>query len=189
MDGPDYELADALEVGSADQHRAFGNVTRHRILGLLLDRAMTGAQLAEALDVLKGSVSFHLRVLERTGLVRVVRTRQVRGVTERYWGRTARRFELDDPAAPSPAAGSMMLRTVAAELERIGPDTAPTDIVTVTRARLDGQRAAEFADRLSALQEEFRGQPAPDQPAFTLALAFFRSEPGLDAGDPAGDPR
>src|SRR5215212_392623 len=149
MDRPDYELADTLVVDSAEQPRALGNLTRHRILGLLLDRAMTVAQLAEALGVLKGSVSFHLRTLERAGLVRVVRTRPVRGVTERYYGRTARRFDLDRPG--SDVNGTpMLLRTVADEAERVG-DAAPTNLTTLTRARLDPERAAHFRDRLTAL--------------------------------------
>ncbi|MFL6129736.1 MAG: ArsR family transcriptional regulator [Mycobacteriales bacterium] len=176
MDHPDYELEDTLVVDSAEQHRALGNLTRHRILGLLLDRAMTGAQLAEALDVLKGSVSFHLRALERAGLVRVVRTRPVRGVTERYYGRTARRYELDRPGSDVDA-GPMLLRTVADEAERVGPAGSPTDMITTTRARLDPAGAADFRDRLGALVEEFRAAPGPATPAYTLAVAFFRSEP------------
>jgi DNA-binding transcriptional ArsR family regulator len=178
MDRPDYELADALTVDSAEQHRALGNLTRHRILGLLLDRAMTGAQLAEALGVLKGSVSFHLRTLERAGLVRVVRTRPVRGVTERYYGRTARRFDLDRPGTEV-NAGPMVLRTVADEAERAGPDGAPTDMVTTTRARLDPERAEHFRTRLAELLDEFRLEPGSTAAAYTLAVAFFRSEPGV----------
>ena len=176
MDRPDYELDDTLVVDSADQHRALGNLTRHRVLGLLLDRAMTGAQLAEALGVLKGSVSFHLRILERAGLVRVVRTRPVRGVTERYYGRTARRFELDRPGNDV-GAGPMLLRTVADEVQRVGPAGSPTDMVAMTRARLDPARAEDFRDRLVALIEEFRTEPSSTAAAYTLAVAYFRSEP------------
>lgn len=177
MDTPDYELADLVAVTSAEGHRALGNPTRSRILGLLLDRAMTGAQLAEALGVLKGSVGFHLRVLERGGLVREVRTAKVRGVTERYWGRTARRFELDDPAAPSASGALTVLRTVAAELARVGGAGAPTDLVTMTRARLDPDRAADFQARVAALVEEFAATRDADRPAYTLSVAYFRSEP------------
>ncbi len=173
----DYELAEQLTVDSAEQHRALGNLTRHRILGLLLDRAMTGAQLADALGVLKGSVSFHLRMLERAGLVRVVRTRPVRGVTERYYGRTARRYDLDRPGGDDDGTGTpMLLRTVADEAERVG-DAAQTNLTTLTRARLDPERAAHFQDRLTALIEEFRAEPASDEAAYTLAVAYFRSEP------------
>ena len=176
MAHPDYELAEQLVVDSAEQHRALGNLTRHRILGLLLDRAMTGAQLAESLGVLKGSVSFHLRTLERAGLVRVVRTRPVRGVTERYYGRTARRFELDRPGSEV-NAGPMLLRTVAGEAERAGSTPAPTDLTTLTRARLDPERAAHFQARLTALIDDFSAEPASDEAAYTLAVAFFRAEP------------
>jgi len=172
---PDYELADELRVDSQEQHRALGNLTRHRILGLLLDRAMTASQLAEALGVLKGSVSFHVRVLERAGLIREVRTRKVRGVLERYYGRTARRFELEAPDAPG-TAGPMMLRTVAAELERVGSGAAPTDITVTTRARLDPERAAEFQDRLTALLEDFRAASGTG-PGYTLGVTYFRSGP------------
>jgi len=180
MDRPDYELDDWMDASSPEQHRAFGNLTRHRILGLLLDRAMTGAQLAEALGVLKGSASFHLRVLERAGLVRVVRTRKVRGVEERYYGRTARRYELDPPGGPDREVG-LVLRTVADEMERAaaaGLADRDLDLATTTRARLDPERAGEFRRRLAALAEEFRSQPASNQPAYTLAVAFFRAEPG-----------
>jgi predicted ArsR family transcriptional regulator len=176
MDRPDYGLADTLVVDSAEQHRALGNLTRHRILGLLLDRAMTGAQLAEALGVLKGSVSFHLRTLERAGLVQVVRTRPVRGVTERYYGRTARRFELDGPGGDADA-GPLLLRTIADEVGRVGSAGSPTDMVTTTRARLDPARAEHFRDRLVALIEDFRLEPGSAAPAYTLAVAYFRSEP------------
>lgn len=176
MDAPDYDLADSLLVDSQEQHRALGNLTRHRILGLLLDRAMTGAQLAEALGVLKGSVGFHLRTLEQAGLVREVRTRKVRGATERYFGRTARRYELEGPDTPSSAA-PMLLRTVAAELDRVVQPGAPTDIVSTTRARLDPARAAEFRDRIGALVEEFRVERAAGAPGYALAVAFYRAEP------------
>ena len=54
----------------------------------------------------KGTVGHHLKVLETAGLVRVVRTRQVRALTEKYYGRVARLFELkgvDDDAGGSPS--------------------------------------------------------------------------------------
>lgn len=175
MDGPDYELAEMLQVSSPERHRALGNPTRGRILGLLLDRAMTGAQLAEALGVLKGSVSFHLRVLERGGLVRVVRTAKVRGVTESYWGRTARRYELDDGTA---GGATTILRTVVADLDRRGGGAEKTDTVLLTRARLDPDRAAEFRERIGELVEEFRTTRDEGEPVYTLAVAYFLSEPG-----------
>ena len=89
----DYELDDILEVRRPDQFRAVGDPTRQRIISLLSERAATTSQLAKALGQPKGSVGHHLKVLEEAGLIRVVRTRQVRAITEKYYGRTARFFE------------------------------------------------------------------------------------------------
>ncbi|MET9134995.1 helix-turn-helix domain-containing protein [Streptomyces antibioticus] len=44
----------------------------------------TITQSAEKVGLAKGSYSYHVRLLERAGLVKVVRTRKVRGVTERH---------------------------------------------------------------------------------------------------------
>ena len=65
-----------------DQFRTVGDPTRQRIISLLSERATT-SQLAEALRQPKGSVGHHLKVLEEAGLIRVVRTRQVRAITEK----------------------------------------------------------------------------------------------------------
>ena len=68
----------------------------------------------------KGTVGHHLKVLERAGLVRVVRTRRVRAVTEKYYGRVARLFliksadERDDELVYG--VGATSLRNAAAEL-------------------------------------------------------------------------
>lgn len=164
-----------LDVSAPGQHKALGNPTRNRILGLLLDRAMTGAQLAEALGVLKGSVSFHLRVLDGAGLVRVVRTAKVRGVTESYWGRTARRYELDDGSS---TGATTILRTVVADMDRVGTP-GEHDFVAKARARVDPARADEFRRRLQELVDEFRVVRDDDAAAYTLAVAYFQSEPAL----------
>src|SRR6266508_912550 len=86
---PDYDLQDYLEFHTPDQFKALGHPVRYRLLGLLLQRAATISQLAEALGELKGNISHHLKVLEQAGMVRLVGTRRVQGGTERYWGRTA----------------------------------------------------------------------------------------------------
>lgn len=182
QDTPDYELADSLVVTTAEQYRALGNLTRTQILGLLNEQAATITQLAVTLGVLKGSTSYHLRLLERAGLVRVVRTRQVRGVVERYYGRTARRYELDGPDLPGDVNG-LLLRTVAAELDRRGGPGAATDIVTTAHARVDPARVEDFARRFTELVEEFRAAADPAQPQYGLAVAIYRSGVGPVADD------
>ena len=73
----DYEAADTLVVSEPAQLRALGDEVRGRIVGFLRERATSATELAGLLDMPKGTVGHHLKVLERAGLVRVVRTLRV----------------------------------------------------------------------------------------------------------------
>jgi DNA-binding transcriptional ArsR family regulator len=173
---PDYELAEMIRLTTAAQHRAIGNRVRWQILGLLNDRAATITQLAGALGVLKGSVSYHVRMLEQAELIRVVRTNKVRGVLERYYGRTARRYDLDTEQS-SGGGGPLMLRTVADELAARGTER-DEDLITITHARVTADRVADFSRRLTDLLDEFRTSAAPDSPMYGLAVALYQSPLG-----------
>src|SRR6266536_6148107 len=89
---PDYELADQLVVTAPAQLRALADQLRATILDLLLERAATVAELAAAVQRPKSTVAHHVKVLVEVGMLRVVRTRRVRAIEERYYGRTARMF-------------------------------------------------------------------------------------------------
>src|SRR6266511_4865500 len=89
---PDYELADQIIVTEPAQLRAMADPLRATILDLLLERAATVAELAAAVGRPKSTVAHHVNVLLDAGMLRVVRTRRVRAIEERYYGRTARVF-------------------------------------------------------------------------------------------------
>src|SRR5215467_2597458 len=89
---PDYELLDRLELTTPAQVRAISDPLRTTILGLLHERAATVTELASAVKRPKSTVAHHVNVLANAGLLRVVRTRRVRAIEERYYGRAARMF-------------------------------------------------------------------------------------------------
>ena len=92
---PDYELADRLALTTPAQLRAIGNPLRTTILGLLHERSATVTELAAAVARPKSTVAHHVKVLTETGLIRVVGTRRVRAIEERFYGRAARMAGLD----------------------------------------------------------------------------------------------
>ena len=53
--------------------------------------------MAGALEIPKGTVGHHCKTLEAAGLIRVVRTRRVRALEEKFYGRTARVFVFGRP--------------------------------------------------------------------------------------------
>src|SRR6266567_1307564 len=89
---PDYDLADRLALTTPSQVKALSHPLRTTILGLLHERAATVSELAVALERPKSTVAHHVKVLTDAGLLRVVRTRRVRAIEERFYGRTARMF-------------------------------------------------------------------------------------------------
>src|SRR5437773_12243867 len=89
---PDYVLADRIALTAPAQVKAIGHPLRTAILSLLHERAATVSELAVALERPKSTVAHHVKVLAEAGLVQVVRTRRVRAIEERFYGRTARMF-------------------------------------------------------------------------------------------------
>ena len=81
-----------LTVTSAEQYRALGHPLRHRLLFALGQHPATISQLAVVLGRHKGNIAHHLKVLRQAGRGAVTETRQVRGGTEQYYQRSARRL-------------------------------------------------------------------------------------------------
>ena len=77
---PDYELEDLRIIASTPELKAAFHPLRNQLLDLVLERAATVAELAEAVDRPKSSVAYHVDVLLDAGLLRVVRTRKVRAI-------------------------------------------------------------------------------------------------------------
>jgi DNA-binding transcriptional ArsR family regulator len=173
---PDYEAVDVLVVREPEQLRALGDDLRAKIVVLLRERAASITELAEKLGLPKGTVGHHVKVLEKARLIRVVRTRKVRAVTEKYYGRTARLFlfkssdDADLEGVRDVVAAS--LRTVADEMLPSTDDDQTT--FAVLRIRLADENAARFARRLNRLISDFRDADDPEGEPYGLAVSLYR---------------
>ena len=149
----DYDAEDVLVVSDRRQLRALAGDVRTTIVALLRERARSTQQLAKELDMPKGTVGHHLKVLESAGLIRVVRTRKVRAVTEKFYGRTARLFlyQTEDPA-DGRAISAVTLRQAANEVE-LAPLVTGFGLV---RARLTEKDMERFERRTKKLMDDFR---------------------------------
>ena len=171
----DYDAADTLVVSDPAQLRALSDEVRGRIIALLRERAASASELGVLLEMPKGTVGHHLKVLERAGLVHVVRTRRVRAVTEKYYGRVARLFlykssdESDDELVHG--VGAMSLRVAAAEVAA-APEVA---MHALLRVRLSPAAAKRFNRRLDKLADDMRAAETSDGEPWGFAAALYRS--------------
>jgi DNA-binding transcriptional ArsR family regulator len=176
-DGHDYEAADTLVVAEPEQLRAMADPFRTTLIQLLRDRARSTQEISEELSVPKGTVGHHLKVLESAGLIRVVRTRKVRALTEKFYGRTARLFlyQTEDPA-DGRAISATALRHAANEVDQ-APQVSGFGLV---RARLPKKDLQRLERRAKKLIDDFRAADAPDGEPWSLTLGFWSNE---DCGD------
>jgi DNA-binding transcriptional ArsR family regulator len=164
-----------MVVSDREQLRALADDLRARIISLLRERAWSNQELSRELGVPKGTVGHHMKVLESAGLIHVVRTRQVRAVTEKYYGRVARLFlfEPEDPA-DARALGATTMRQAAHELEQ-APEGASWGFV---RARLTPEDARKFHRRLGRLLDDFRAREVAEGTRVKLAVALWGERDG-----------
>ena len=168
-----------LEVRSQEQLHAVADPTRRRILSLLRERAASTTELAEALGQPKGTAGHHVKVLEEAKLIRVVRTRKVRAMTESYYGRLARLYRIvaDEVEPFDPAGiGSLWLRQAADE---VAPDAGKGDdpsTVVVVHARVAEGDARRFAQRLEELASDFQSYDDDDGRVFGFVSGVYATD-------------
>jgi DNA-binding transcriptional ArsR family regulator len=173
VDRHDYAAKDTLIVSGPAQLHAMADPFRTQLIQLLRDRARSTQEISEELSVPKGTVGHHLKVLESAGLIRVVRTRKVRAVTEKFYGRTARLFlyQTDDPA-DGRAISAVTLRQAANEVE-LAPDVAGFGLV---RARLAQKDIDRFERRAKKLMDDFRAADRAGGTPTSLTAGFWTTE-------------
>lgn len=77
--------------------KALAHPLRVNILRVLHSRVASPSEIATELSAPLGNVSYHVRVLERAGLLKLERTRQRRGAVEHYY-RAVGRLRITDKA-------------------------------------------------------------------------------------------
>jgi DNA-binding transcriptional ArsR family regulator len=182
---PDYDLADRLVLTTRVQIRAIADPLRDTIVDLVLERAATVSELAAAVGRPKSTVAHHVGVLVEAGLLRVVRTRRVRAIDERYYGRTARTFMVGvvDHPGDDPLAICVNALSVAAA-ESVAAHESDTLRSINRHARIPRERASEFWDRVEALTREFAQLPRSGDTVYGFAVGLYPTDhPSLPKPD------
>ena len=177
----DYDAEDVLIVREPEQLRAVADDLRAKLIALLRRRAWSTQQLAEELNLPKGTVGHHLKVLEKARLIKVVRTRKVRAMTEKFYGRTARLFLFEAEEAPDtvPGMGASMLRTAADEVSQ-----APAEVTFGhVRSRLSEKDARRLGRRLDRLVNDFQAAEQKDGDGSGHVYSFVAAYWSPDGGN------
>lgn len=170
---------------------------RTQILELLTVEPLTVKQVAERLGLTASKLYYHVNMLEKHGLIRVVSTRVIANVIEKQYRAEA----VDYDVAPallsfSSESGQANINTLvqvtidatrddilrsfqarAFDLEQGAPEQPRHVVISRQLCRISDDQAEEFRDRLQALMREFSAADAPGSAAQThaLTIAFYPS--------------
>ncbi|ONI69728.1 hypothetical protein BWI15_24600 [Kribbella sp. ALI-6-A] len=161
-------MDDEYEVSTAAQFKALGHPLRHRLLFALGHEAATISQLATTLGTAKGNIAHHLGVLREAGMVEVTETRQVRGGTEQYYRRTARKFRFTGEGARE--NNTVALQAVAADLQ-----TGEELLLNIRNLRLTTAQAQDLAAQLERIVTTL-DDAGPGEARHGVVVAVYRPE-------------
>jgi DNA-binding transcriptional ArsR family regulator len=174
---PDYDLADRIALTTPSQVKAISHPLRTTILSLLHERAATVTELAGAVERPKSTVAHHVKVLTEAGLVQVVRTRRVRAIEERFYGRTARMFYVGVERSPD---GDDMPRdfndfeVAARESTAAYRDGKLWGFIR--HARISEAQVSEFWERMAELVAEFDQLPRSGETVYGFAVGVYPTD-------------
>lgn len=174
---PGHDCADRMVLTTAAQVKAIGHPLRTAILQMLHERAATVTELAQALERPKSTVAHHVGVLADAGLLQVVRTRKVRAIEERFYGRTARMFVIqpDSGVGVGQAGGDFNDFAVAAQ--ESAPAFERGELWGFIRhARIAPEDASAFWDRMAGLVSEFEQLPRRGQTMYGFAVGIYPTQ-------------
>lgn len=182
---PDYDVEDLRVVTSPQQLRAMADPLRQTILDLVTERAATVAELASAVSRPNSTVAHHVGVLTNAGLLRVVRTRRVRAIDERYYGRTALIYYVGVVPLEQGRVVPSSLQIAATESD---PAKQADDLRAVLRhARISRERVVEFWERVFDLTREFSRLPRSGNMVYGFVAGLYPVQyptlPDADSSD------
>jgi hypothetical protein len=157
--------------------RALADPLHATLLELLLERAATVTEMARAVDRPKSTIAYHVNLLVHAELLRVVRTRRVRAIEERYYGRVARTFYvgvLNRPEDKQVVAGMNGLAKAAAES---APANAADDLrCLLVHARIPIEDVRSFWAQVQEVARQFAQIPRAGDQVYGFAAGLYPTD-------------
>jgi DNA-binding transcriptional ArsR family regulator len=183
---PDYDLDETVVVTAPGQLRALADPLRRTLLDLLLERAATVTEMAQAVGRPKSTIAYHVNLLVGTGLLRVVRTRRVRAIQERYYGRVARTLYIGALNRPEDKQVVAAINGLAEAAAEAAPAHAADELrCMLVRARIPDEEVRNFWAQVQQLARRFAQIPRAGDQVYGFAAGLYPTDaPTLPDAEP-----
>ena len=198
---------DVLSIDCLHTLKVYFDPLRARIMQDMAHEPRTVHQVAETLSVPYTRLYYHIKMLEKHKLIRVVDVVQLAGVVEeKYYMVTARQYAIDpklltfEPVGKSDSVEHMMDGTFGASQRdfrssidsgRIDQKLTPPDsralLARKCLFRLTDDQAEDFQTDLAKLLSKYQSmESAAENPFYSCLLALYRSSVPDEACDQGG---
>jgi DNA-binding transcriptional ArsR family regulator len=197
----EFKQKPELIITDLETLKVVSDPLRQRILELTLIESLTTKQIAEALEAAPSKIYYHVRLLEKHGLIKVAETRLIANMVENLYQTAAESFRVDPRLLLSPTSESSQAfdqviadlfdeakaqarRSIRAGLIRL--DTSEGERPKLANAhfshtmiKVRPEKVAEFRRCLKDFLEEFDAldEPkAPDGEFYRLIVGFYPTQ-------------
>ncbi len=148
---------DLFIIDTLEKLKVISDPLRTKILMNLVKQEYTGQQLAEILAIPKTKIYFHLKELEKHGIVRIVREEEKNGIMQKFYKAVARRFIPSDDLLPSheliETSRQVFLETVLTTRQEI--EKAPGEAFQLKSHNQDMKKNLAATYQFHATEEQF----------------------------------
>jgi DNA-binding transcriptional ArsR family regulator len=174
---PDYDLDETVVVTAPGQLRALADPLRRTLLDLLLERAATVTEMAQAVGRPKSTIAYHVNLLVGAGLLRVVRTRRVRAIQERYYGRVARTLYIGALNRPEDKQVVAAINGLAEAAAEAAPAHAADELrCLLVHARIPIEEVRNFWAQVQELARRFAQVPRAGDQVYGFAAGLYPTD-------------
>lgn len=89
-----------MTIETHNQLKALSDPLRADIMMYVVERPYTGQQLSEVLDIPRGKIHYHLKDLEKNGLIEIVKTEEKNGIMQKFYQSVAAGFTMAEHLLP-----------------------------------------------------------------------------------------
>src|SRR5215468_9351412 len=174
---PDYDLDEMAVVTAPGQLRALADPLRRTLLDLVLERAATVTEMAQAVGRPKSTVAYHVGLLVEVGLFRVVRTRRVRAIEERYYGRVARTIYIGALNRPEDKQIVAAINGLAEAAAEAAPAHAADELrCTLVHARIPIEEVRAFWAEVQEVARRFAQIPRAGEQVYGFVAGLYPTD-------------
>ncbi|MGN6678507.1 MAG: ArsR/SmtB family transcription factor [Streptosporangiaceae bacterium] len=174
---PDYDLDEMLVITAPEQLRAVADPLRATLMELLLERAATVTEMAHAVRRPKSTIAYHVNLLVDAGLLRVVRTRRVRAIDERYYGRIARTFYIGVLSRAEDKQVVLAINGLAEAAAEAIPAHAADDLrCTLVHARIPVEEVRAFWTQVQEIARKFAQIPRSGDQVYGFVAGLYPTD-------------